>query len=105
MQLALALHVHAACALHVHATLHVHAACALHLQESLSQQQRLVGRTRKSAKLVPFLLKADTQGALEAVQQGLSHFPKDVVQRTLPPAPCRPPPATPPVPPRATPCV
>jgi len=53
-----------------------------HVQESLSQQQRLVGRTRKSAKLVPFLLKADTQGALEAVQQGLSHFPKDVVELT-----------------------
>ena len=30
-----------------------------HVQESL-QQRRSVGRTRKSAKLVPFLLKADT---------------------------------------------
>ena len=52
-----------------------------HVQDSL-RQQRSVGRTRKSAKLVPFLLKADTQGALEAVQQGLSHFPKEVVELT-----------------------
>ena len=52
-----------------------------HVQDSL-RQRRSVGRTRKSAKLVPFLLKADTQGALEAVQQGLSHFPKDVVELT-----------------------
>ena len=48
--------------------------------EASEATQRSVGRKRGSARLVPVLLKADTQGALEAVREGLSHFPKQRVE-------------------------
>lgn len=48
--------------------------------EAREATSHAVGRKRGAARLVPVLLKADTQGGLEAVREGLSHFPKQQVE-------------------------
>jgi len=49
--------------------------------EALTQERR--GKRRSTTKLIPAVLKADTQGSLEVVRDGLSHFPTNRVELKL----------------------
>jgi len=41
------------------------------------------GKRRSAVKSVPLLIKVDSQGSLEAVREGISHFPTNVVELSV----------------------